>query len=443
MVTDTKYPPSVKAGKPILGETPEGWVRESLKKHLTLEQRKVKVLDEKEYDLVTVKRSRGGVVRREHLYGKQISVKSQFSLKQGDFLISKRQIVHGACGIVPAHLDGSIVSNEYSIFTAKDSFDLTYLRYLSETLYFQQTCFHSSIGVHIEKMIFKLDNWFKWDFNLPPLPEQQKIAQILSTWDRGIVTTEKLIDASKQQKKALMQQLLTGKKRLIDPETGKAFKGDWEDKYLNDFAKVIVSPVDKKTVAGEIPVELCNYTDVYYNTHITKKISFMKATAKQSEIEKFKLHVDDVVITKDSETPGDIAIPALVSEDLNGVVCGYHLAIVRTKKKIAEGAYINYLFSMPKTRYYFFTLATGATRFGLSIGGINKAHFTLPPVDEQRKIASVLTAADKEIELLQAKLAHFKQEKKALMQQLLTGKRRVNIAEIKVATEETLEVEVA
>ncbi|MGI3477040.1 restriction endonuclease subunit S [Providencia stuartii] len=268
---------------------------------------------------------------------------------------------------------------------------------------------------------------------VPPLPEQKKIAKILSTWDNAIATTEKLIATSQQQKKALMQQLLTGKKRLVNPDTGKVFDGEWENKYLNDFAKVIVSPVDKKTVAGEIPVELCNYTDVYYNTHITKKISFMKATAKQSEIEKFKLHIDDVVITKDSETPGDIAVPALVSEDLNGVVCGYHLAIVRTKKKIAEGAYINYLFSMPKARYYFFTLATGATRFGLSLGGINKAHFTLPPVDEQRKIASVLTAADKEIEFLEAKLAHLKEEKKALMQQLLTGKRRVKVSETEAA----------
>lgn len=67
----------------------------------------------------------------------------------------------------------------------------------------------------------------------------------------------------------------------------------------------------------------------------------------------------------------------------------------------------------------------------------------VPEIKEQQKIASVLTAADKEIELLEAKLAHFKQEKKALMQQLLTGKRRVNIAETKVATEETLEAEVA
>ncbi|MGR5406275.1 restriction endonuclease subunit S [Vibrio mediterranei] len=263
----------------------------------------------------------------------------------------------------------------------------------------------------------------------PPLPEQRKIAKILSTWDKAISTTEKLIETSKQQKKALMQQLLTGKKRLVNPETGKAFEGEWEDKYLNDFSKVIVSPVDKKTVEGEIPVELCNYTDVYYNTNITQKLTFMKATAKQSEIDKFTLEVDDVIITKDSETPGDIAVPALVSEDLNGVVCGYHLAIVRTDKQQADGAFINYLFSMPKTRYYFFTLATGATRFGLSIGGINKAHFCLPPLSEQQKIASVLTAADKEIGVLKAKLAHFKQEKKALMQKLLTGKRRVKVDE--------------
>ena len=230
-----------------------------------------------------------------------------------------------------------------------------------------------------------------------------------------------------------MQQLLTGKKRLVNPDTGMVFEGDWEDKHLNEFSQVIVSPVDKKSIEGETPVALCNYTDVYYNMRITNKLSFMKATATQAEIKKFTLQIDDVVITKDSETPGDIAIPALVSEKLKGVVCGYHLAIVRTNKQLADGAFINYLFSIPKTRYYFFTLATGATRFGLSVDGINKAHFSLPSIKEQQKIASVLTATDKEIELIEAKLAHLKEEKKALMQQLLTGKRRVKVDAKEVA----------
>ncbi len=141
----------------------------------------------------------------------------------------------------------------------------------------------------------------------------------------------------------------------------------------------------------------------------------------------YQLKKGDVIITKDSETPGDIAIPALVSEDLNGVVCGYHLAIIRPKGKSVDGAFLNYLFSMQKTRYYFFTLANGATRFGLSVGGINKAHFKIPCRNEQQKIAAVLFIADQEIEALQKKLEHLKQEKKALMQQLLTGKRRVKV----------------
>ncbi|MDO3380891.1 restriction endonuclease subunit S [Gilvimarinus algae] len=259
---------------------------------------------------------------------------------------------------------------------------------------------------------------------IPPYPEQKKIAQILSAWDKAINTTEQLLTNSQQQKKALMQQLLTGKKRLLD-KNGVRFSGEWKDHFLTDAAQVIVSPVDKKTIDGEIPVELCNYTDVYYNHHITRGLNFMKATAKPAEIEKYTLQINDVIITKDSETPGDIAVPALVSEDLGGVVCGYHLAIVRPKTETAKGAFLNYLFSLPKTRYYFFTLATGATRFGLSIGGINKVHFRIPPLEEQQKIADVISIADQKITSLQQKLDRLKQEKKALMQQLLTGKRRV------------------
>lgn len=265
---------------------------------------------------------------------------------------------------------------------------------------------------------------------LPPLSEQRKIARIISTWDRAIEITEKLLSNSQQQKKSLMQQLLTGKKRFP------GFNGEWKNRHLSTIAEVIVSPVDKKTIEDEVAIELCNYTDVYYNTRITKRIKFMKATATESEIKRYSLQVGDVLITKDSETPGDIAIPALVSEDLNGVVCGYHLAIIRPNRLRVEGAFLNYLFSMPSTRYYFFTLATGATRFGLSVGGINKAYFRIPDLAEQQKIASILSTVDVEIEALQQKLYCLKQEKKALIQQLLTGKRRVKVDEKEISQKE-------
>lgn len=256
---------------------------------------------------------------------------------------------------------------------------------------------------------------------VPPLPEQKKIAQILSTWDQAITATERLLENSQQRKKGLMQQLLTGKKRLPGHE------GKWEQHALSEVAKVIVSPVDKKSHPEEKPVQLCNYTDVYYNTRITKNMSFMEATAKDSEIEKYTLLKGDVVITKDSETPGDIAVPALIAEDLGGVVCGYHLAILRARPSKLNGAFLNCLLSMPGTRYYFFSLATGATRFGLSVGAIHNAEVTLPPVPEQEAIANILTVCDDELEIIAERLGKLKLEKKALMQQLLTGKRRVQV----------------
>tara|TARA_R110002126_G_scaffold21598_1_gene77871 strand:- start:8215 stop:9468 length:1254 start_codon:yes stop_codon:yes gene_type:complete len=346
---------------------------------------------------------------------------------KGDVLLNITGASIGRAAV--SNLDEANV-NQHVCIIRSDKLDPEFLRDFLLSFNGQKQIEQFQAGGNRQGLNFEQIKSFK--LPLPPLSEQRKIAKILSTWDKAISTTECLIDNSKQQKKALMQQLLTGKKRLLD-DSGKPFEGEWEDLYLQDVAKIIVSPVDKKIVEGEIPVELCNYTDVYYNTRITNSIEFMKATAKQSEIDKYTLQVNDVIITKDSETPGDIAIPALVSEDLGGTVCGYHLAIIRPNSQLVEGAYLNYLFSMQKTRYYFFTLATGATRFGLSIGGINKAHFTLPPLEEQQKIASVLVNADQEIELLEQQLADLKQEKKALMQQLLTGKRRVKTDDKEVA----------
>lgn len=307
------------------------------------------------------------------------------------------------------------------------------LQYMqSEYLQSQLWTFASSTG----QPALSMANIRRLPVFLPPIGDQKKIARILSTWDKAISVTEKLLSNSQLQKKALMQQLLTGKKRLLDDKRAR-FSGEWKRLSLQIMAEIIVSPVDKKTEADEIPVELCNYTDVYYNNVITNNINFMKATATKAEIEKYTLKKGDVIITKDSETPGDIAIPALVSENLNGVVCGYHLAIIRPRSKFVIGAFLNYLFSMQKTRYYFFTLATGATRFGLSVRGINHAHFNIPDIVEQQKIAEVLSAADAEISTLEKKLTCLKDEKKALMQQLLTGKRRVSVP-VKVEEKEAV-----
>ncbi|MBX3644296.1 MAG: restriction endonuclease subunit S [Rubrivivax sp.] len=208
------FPPSVQPGIPNLPHAPAGWQRIQLGRHLTETRRPVRLNPTDTYRLVTVKRSRGGVELRETLTGREIKTPTQFYVRTGDFLISKRQIVHGACGIVPAELDGAVVSNEYTVLNSDGQIDLRFLRYLSESRYFQQTCFHSSIGVHVEKMIFKTERWLKWPFNIPPLPDQRRIVEVLDTARREMELIAAQIERLRQEKAALMSDLLTGKRRV-------------------------------------------------------------------------------------------------------------------------------------------------------------------------------------------------------------------------------------
>ena len=105
----------------------------------------------------------------------------------------------------------------------------------------------------------------------------------------------------------------------------------WEVKRLKDVADVKFSSIDKHSYDDEASVKLCNYIDVYKNEFINSSISFMDGSASESEYEKLKLRKGDVLATKDSETPQDIAVPALVNEELNNIVCGYHLALIRPR----------------------------------------------------------------------------------------------------------------
>lgn len=208
------FPASVQPGIPTLTPVPEGWRRIQLGDHLKEVRRSATLESGESYTLVTVKRSRGGVALREVLTSAEIKTPSQFYVCAGDFLISKRQIVHGACGIVPPELDGAVVSNEYAVLNSDGQIDLRFLRYLSESRYFQQTCFHSSIGVHVEKMIFKTERWLKWPFNIPPLAEQQRIVEILDAASREMSLIEQQFVKLKQEKAALMAGLITGKRRI-------------------------------------------------------------------------------------------------------------------------------------------------------------------------------------------------------------------------------------
>ena len=262
---------------------------------------------------------------------------------------------------------------------------------------------------------------------LPPLQEQKKIAAILTSVDEVIEKTQQQIDKLQDLKKATMNDLLTkgiGHTEFKDSELGRIPKS-WEVNALKNLALVLFSNVDKKTNPSEKPVLLCNYLDVYKNINIKNGLDFMQATANQREIDKFSIKKGDVIITKDSEQPDDIAISTYVSEDFNNVLCGYHLAMIRPFKDKLHGKYLSYLFGLEKIQHNFYCLANGSTRFGLTSDAINNSLIYYAPISEQKKIADILNSMDKSIEEKQRKLEKIKDLKKGLMNDLLTGKVRV------------------
>ncbi len=178
----------------------------------------------------------------------------------------------------------------------------------------------------------------------------------------------------------------------------------WEVKRLEHVAFYRTSSVDKKTEESELPVRLCNYTDVYYGDRIrVSEGEFMNATASESEVQRFSLLVGDILVTKDSEDWRDIAVPAIVDETADDFVCGYHLGVIRSGPNILPLFLYRALQSQAVNRQLQVS-ASGVTRYGLPNGAIGDVVLPLPPIDEQRAIGAFLDQETERFDSLVAKI---------------------------------------
>jgi type I restriction enzyme S subunit len=197
----------------------------------------------------------------------------------------------------------------------------------------------------------------------------------------------------------------------------------WRLEKLKFFADVRNSNVDKTIAEDEKPVRLCNYTDVYYNDRITSELEFMHGSATEAEIEKFQLKRGQVIITKDSEGWDDIGIPALVTEDMPEVLCGYHLAVFEPDASL-DGGFLAWLCRAEPLNDQFKTTANGVTRFGLGQYPMKNAFIAIPPLETQRRIARFLDEKTARIDGLigkkQALLDRFAEKRRALITQAVT-----------------------
>lgn len=204
-----------------LGAIPALWSVKEIGEALSVVERPIKMSDDQLYRRVTVRRRHGGVDLRDELPGAGIKVKNQYLLEAGDFLISERQIVHGACGIVPEHLAGALVSNEYLVLHAREGFDVTFFNYLVQLLKYAKLFLVCSQGVDIEKFLFKPKDWLKKRIPVPPLMEQQRIAEILATIEEKTNALQRKQSEYQNLKRGLMQKLLTGEWRVkLDSPSG-------------------------------------------------------------------------------------------------------------------------------------------------------------------------------------------------------------------------------
>lgn len=169
--------------------------------------RPINLDNETKYRLVTVKRRNGGIAERAMLKGKDILVKSQFEVKAGDYVISKRQVVHGATGLVPHELDGSIVSNEYLVGQSTDKLNIEFFALLSTLPEMYKKFFLSSYGVDIEKLFFDVNDWKKREILLPSLAEQIQIAVFFKQLDETLALQQQQLQTLKNLKQAFLEKM--------------------------------------------------------------------------------------------------------------------------------------------------------------------------------------------------------------------------------------------
>lgn len=255
------------------------------------------------------------------------------------------------------------------------------------------------------------------EIKIPFHPEQKKIVSLLSLIHDRIRTQNKIIGELKVLKIVIEKKIFLRQLKFKNDD-GDDFP-EWESTKLGNIGSFQTSSIDKLSKDNEKEIFLVNYMNVYRHENINNKTikSFQIVTAKDTQIESCNLKKGDILFTPSSETPDDIGHSVVIFEDLENAVFSYHLMRFRPKTEL-DILYSHYFCNVPYVLNQLSKLATGSTRFTISVKSFSSVEILLPCVAEQTKIANFLSKIDKKIETENEILSQYEDQKKYLLQNL-------------------------
>lgn len=381
--------------------------------------RPLKMVDDDIYQLVTVKRRNGGIVSRGTFKGSEVLVKSQFIIKSGDYLISKRQVVHGANGIVPDYLDGSIVSNEYLILHGTKDLNIDFFSLISELPSMYKNFFLSSYGIDVEKLVFNVLDWKKRKISIPSISEQHKITSFFEVINRAIILHQQELTILKQTNQGFLQKMFPKEGESVPEVRFPGFTGNWENRKLDS----IVDRLRSYSLSRDVETsEYTGYKYIHYGDIHTKVADIIDESSNLPNIKAGNyelLKKRDLVLADASEDYQGIATPAVITIDIPfKLVSGLHTIALRPKHKQVDSLFLYYLIKSPVFREYGYKAGTGMKVFGISVTNLLKFESMFPLLEEQVQIGKFLKYLDDTITLHQRELEALKETKKAFLQKM-------------------------
>lgn len=388
----------------------EGWRERPIGEVLSEKRRPIVLMDDQRYELITVKRRNEGVVSRGHLRGREILVKNYSQLETGDFVISKRQVVHGATGIIPPELNKAIVSNEYLVAVSNDDLSTEFLTLLSSLPDMRRKFFLSSYGVDIEKLFFDAADWKKRIVTIPTVGEQTKIDGYFRALNRLIGLHQRKHDKLVTLKKAMLLKMFPRSGATTPEIRFKGFSGEWSAKTLGEFSEIVGGGTPSTSVQAYWGGAIDWYSPTEIGDHVyangsTRKITELGLASCSAKL----LPANRTILFTSRAGIGDMAIltkPGCTNQGFQSMV-------------LHDGIDPYFIYSMGYLiKAYALKYASGSTFLEVSSKQLARTRVLLPGEDEQQKIGSYFRTLDELISKKALQLQKLRQLKSACLERM-------------------------